>query len=37
MSEINKKTRTVDPELLAVPEIRQAIELAEAAAYNEHN
>lgn len=35
MSEINEKTRTVDPELLAVPEIRQAIELSEQAAYSE--
>lgn len=34
MSEINEKTRTVDPELLAVPEIREAIELSEEAAYN---
>lgn len=35
MSEINEKTRTVDPELLAVPEIRKAIELSEHAAYTE--
>jgi len=33
MSEINEDTRTVDPELLAVPEIREAIELSEQAAY----
>jgi predicted transposase/invertase (TIGR01784 family) len=35
MSEINEKTRSVDPELLAVPEIREAIELSEQAAYTE--
>lgn len=33
LSEINEQTRTVDPELLAVPEIREAIELSEEAAY----
>lgn len=33
MSEINEETRGVDPELLAVPEIREAVELAEASAY----
>jgi len=35
MSEINEKTRTVDPDLLAVPEIREAIELSEQAVYTE--
>lgn len=34
MSEINEDTTTVDPELLKVPEIREAIELAEQAAYS---
>ena len=33
LSEINEQTSTVDPELLAVPEIREAIELSEEAAY----
>jgi predicted transposase/invertase (TIGR01784 family) len=33
MSEINERTKRVDPELLAVPEIREAIELSEEAAY----
>lgn len=33
MLEINEDTRNVDPELLAVPEIREAIELSEQAAY----
>lgn len=33
MSEINEKTKEVDPELLTVPEIRQAITLSEEAAY----
>lgn len=33
MSEINEQTKEVDPELLAVPEIREAIELSEEAAY----
>lgn len=33
LSEINEDTRTVDPELLAVPEIREAIELSEQSAY----
>lgn len=33
LSEINEETRTVDPELLAIPEIREAIELSEEAAY----
>ena len=33
MSEINEKTNAVDPELLSVPEIKQAIELSEEAAY----
>jgi predicted transposase/invertase (TIGR01784 family) len=34
LSEINEDTRVVDPELLEVPEIREAIELSEQAAYN---
>lgn len=34
MSEINENTTTVDPALLEVPEIREAIELAEQSAYN---
>lgn len=34
MSEINEKTRQVDPELLTVPEIREAIELSEESAYS---
>jgi predicted transposase/invertase (TIGR01784 family) len=34
MSEINEDTTTVDPALLKVPEIREAIELAEQAAYS---
>jgi predicted transposase/invertase (TIGR01784 family) len=33
MSEINEETKNVDPELLAVPEIREAIALTEEAAY----
>jgi predicted transposase/invertase (TIGR01784 family) len=33
MSEIDEKTRTVDPELLSVPEIKEAVELSEQAAY----
>jgi predicted transposase/invertase (TIGR01784 family) len=33
MSEINENTTRVDPELLAVPEIREAIDLSEEAAY----
>lgn len=33
MSEINEKSRTVEPELLAIPEIREAIELAEESAF----
>ena len=33
MSEIHEKTSAVDPELLAVPEIKEAIELSEQAAY----
>jgi predicted transposase/invertase (TIGR01784 family) len=33
MSEINEETKQVDPELLAVPEIREAIKLSEQAAY----
>jgi len=33
MSEINEKTLTVDPKLLDVPEIREAIELTEEVAY----
>jgi len=32
-SEINEKTRVVDPALMAIPEIRQAIELSEESAY----
>ena len=35
LSEINEETRTVDQQLLAVPEIREAIELSEQAAYTE--
>lgn len=35
LSEINEKTKTVAPELLEVPEIREAIELSEEAAYTE--
>lgn len=35
LSEINEKTRTVDPELLAVPEIQEAIQLSEESAYTE--
>lgn len=34
MSEINEKTKNIDPELLAIPEIREAIELTEEAAYS---
>jgi predicted transposase/invertase (TIGR01784 family) len=34
MSEINENTTAVDPVLLAVPEIREAIELSEQSAYN---
>jgi predicted transposase/invertase (TIGR01784 family) len=34
LSEINEDTRTIDPELLEVPEIREAIELSEHAAYS---
>ncbi len=34
MSEINENTTAVDPALLEVPEIREAIELAEQSAYN---
>lgn len=34
LSEINESTRQVDPELLSVPEIREAIELSEEAAYS---
>jgi predicted transposase/invertase (TIGR01784 family) len=34
MSEINENTTTIDPELLNVPEIREAIELSEQSAYN---
>jgi predicted transposase/invertase (TIGR01784 family) len=34
MSEINENTTTIDPELLQVPEIREAIELAEQSAYS---
>ena len=33
MSEINEKTKTVDSELLSVPEIKEAVELSEQAAY----
>jgi predicted transposase/invertase (TIGR01784 family) len=33
MSEINEKTKTVDSELLSVPEIKEAVELSEEAAY----
>ena len=33
MSEIHEETKTVDPELLAIPEIKEAIELSEQAAY----
>ena len=33
MSEINENTSTVDPELLSVPEIKEAVELSEQAAY----
>jgi predicted transposase/invertase (TIGR01784 family) len=33
MSEINEDTKIVDPELLSVPEIKEAIELSEQAAY----
>ena len=33
MSEIHEETKTVDPELLAVPEIKKAIELSEQAVY----
>jgi len=32
LSEINERTRTVDPALLAVPEIKEAIALSEHAA-----
>ncbi len=35
MREINDKTKTISPELLAVPEIEQAVELLEEATYNE--
>lgn len=35
LSEINEQTKIVDPELLTVPEIREAIALSEEAAYNE--
>lgn len=35
LQEIDEKTRTVSPELLEVPEIVEAIELAEQAAYTE--
>lgn len=35
LREINEKTRTVDPELLSVPEISQAVELAEQSAFSE--
>ncbi|HEV2524416.1 MAG TPA: Rpn family recombination-promoting nuclease/putative transposase [Gammaproteobacteria bacterium] len=34
MSEINENTTTIDPELLNIPEIREAIELSEQSAYN---
>ena len=34
MSEINENTTTIDPALLDVPEIREAIELSEQSAYN---
>ncbi|HEV2524138.1 MAG TPA: PD-(D/E)XK nuclease family transposase [Gammaproteobacteria bacterium] len=34
MSEINENTTTIDPELLNVPEIHEAIELSEQSAYN---
>lgn len=33
MSEINEDTKTVDPELLSIPEIKEAIELTEQSAY----
>ena len=33
MSEIDEQTKNIDPELLAVPEIKEAIELSEEAAY----
>jgi predicted transposase/invertase (TIGR01784 family) len=33
MSEIHEKTSIVDPELLSVPEIKEAVELSEQAAY----
>ena len=35
MREINEKTKKAAPELLAVPEIREALELAEEAAYSD--
>ena len=35
LSEINEQTSVVDPELLAIPEIREAIELSEESAYTE--
>ena len=34
LSEINEETKTVAPELLAIPEIKEAIELSEQAAYS---
>jgi predicted transposase/invertase (TIGR01784 family) len=33
LSEVNEKSRDIDPALLAVPEIRKAVELSEEAAY----
>jgi len=34
MSEINENTKAVDPELLSIPEIKEAIELTEQSAYS---
>jgi len=34
MSEINEDTKVVDPELLSIPEIKEAIELSEESAYS---
>ena len=36
MREINEKTKQVSPELLAIPEISEAIQLSEEAAYSPH-
>ena len=34
MKEITRQTKTIDPELLTIPEIKEAIDLAEEAAYS---